>query len=60
MERMLHCNVCYKTFNESENRPDGTAYQRKAQSNEVRLICADCRQKKWQSKESALKEAGED
>ena len=40
MERVFHCNVCFKTFNNGLNNPDGTI---EGEGNGVKLICQACR-----------------
>lgn len=40
MERVLHCNVCFQTFNDNQNRPDGVSEQ---EDHNVNLICKACR-----------------
>ena len=51
MERISHCNICYKTFNEAANEPEGTLEPDIATS-EVKLICKQCRTNRWRSQKA--------
>ena len=45
MDRILSCQVCFKTFNDGENAPDGSLPV-DTQTNKVILVCQDCNRKR--------------
>ena len=46
MERVLHCNHCYKTFNDGLNQAKGVKTDEfDDPGDEIKLICQECRNK---------------
>ena len=61
MERVLHCNQCYKTFNDGANQADGVKDDliQQDEGEPIKLICSECRAKDIQQevKEEAAEKA---
>ena len=52
MDRILHCNVCFKTFNDGKNKPDG-ALPVDPITNKVILVCHECNTKRAEQVKAA-------